>query len=639
MFSHRTCAATATAIAAACTFTNANAETRDEIVVMASLTPIERVHVGNAITVIDKQQIERQQARYVTDLLRQVPGFSVSETSSRGSQTQVRVRGAEGNHLLVIIDGVRANDAANGDEFRWELLSAYDVERIEIIRGPQSALYGSDALAGVMLIETRRDYQGAGISGFVEGGSNDTLNAGLSGGTGGEGWSVNYGLSRLDTDGTNASRSGAEKDGSDLTTASLGANFKATDNLSFDGSVRFVDSTSEFDPFGFSGLPEDGNQVSDSQQRYLQAGGEVSTLNGRVVQRLDARYFDTEREDFSDGAWVSSGKSDRTTITYLANIAIGGDNLALLAEHERNTFEQRGIASIFGDPNQDQAYTMNSVAADYQWYTTEKLTLLASARFDNYSDFDDALTGRLSFSYRATETTKLRAGIGTGQKVPTFTERFGFFPDQFIGNPDLEPEKSTAWEVGIDQSFLNGALETQLTYFNQTLEDEINGFAFLPDEPFPTAVNLSDDSKRKGIEAEARYFTGSNIELAATYTYTDTTQPDFAGVDVREVRRPRHAGSISGNYRFAAERANLYLLADYNGSQTDSVFLPPDFLPETVKLGNYWLITLTAGFDVTESLNVFARVTNLADEDYANVFGFNTPGREAYAGFKVTLGQ
>ena len=120
------------------------------------------------------------------------------------------MRGAEGNHILVIIDGVRANDAANGDEFRWELLSAYDVERIEIIRGPQSALYGSDALAGVMLIETRRDYSAAGISGFVEGGSNDTLNAGLSGGAGAEGWSVNYGLSRLDTDGTNASRSGSE---------------------------------------------------------------------------------------------------------------------------------------------------------------------------------------------------------------------------------------------------------------------------------------------------------------------------------------------------------------------------------------------------------------------------------------------
>ena len=152
----------------------------------------------SATTIITREDIERQQARYVTDLLRAVPGFAVSQTSSRGSQTQVRVRGAEGNHLLVIIDGVRANDPANSDEFRWELLSAYNVEKIEIVRGPQSALWGSDALAGVILIKTQADYSSTQVSGFAEAGSGSTINAGFNGGTGAENWSINYGLSRLE---------------------------------------------------------------------------------------------------------------------------------------------------------------------------------------------------------------------------------------------------------------------------------------------------------------------------------------------------------------------------------------------------------------------------------------------------------
>ncbi|MEC9375921.1 MAG: TonB-dependent receptor plug domain-containing protein, partial [Pseudomonadota bacterium] len=129
-------------------------EETDELLIIGSLSPIQEFHLGNATTVITREDIMRQQSRYVTDLLRAVPGFSISQSGSKGSQTQIRVRGAEGNHVLVVIDGIRANDPANGDEFRWELLSAFNLEKIEIVRGPQSALWGSDALAAVVYIKT-----------------------------------------------------------------------------------------------------------------------------------------------------------------------------------------------------------------------------------------------------------------------------------------------------------------------------------------------------------------------------------------------------------------------------------------------------------------------------------------------------
>ncbi len=624
-----------------------NASTTDVMLVTAARSPLERVHVGNATTVITREQIERQQARYVTDLLRAVPGFAVSQSGARGSQTQVRVRGAEGNHVLVFIDGVRANDPANSDEFRWELLSAYNVARIEIIRGPQSALWGSDALAAVVYIDTQSGSGKTQFGGFAEGGSDDTTNAGFTGSTGGDDWSLNYGLSRLDTAGTNTSRTGTEDDGSDLTSASLSGSIQATEDLDLNIGLRLVDSNSEFDPIGLSGLPVDGDLDSDSQQAYLQAGGKLRTLGGRLTHHLNARYLDTSREDMASGVETSSSDSDRTTLTYQADRQLGDNLLSLAVEHERTTFEQRGAVIVIDpdnpaldlDPNQNQAMTVNSAVVDYQWQTSEKLTLLFSGRYDDYSDFDDAVTGRASISYRADNATKLRASIGTGQKVPTFTERFGFFPDQFIGNPNLKPEESTAFEFGIDRQLLNDALGVELTYFNQDLDNEINGFAFVPDLPLPTAVNIEGSSERKGVEMVASYNVTNDLELGANYTYTDSTSENTQGADIREVRRPRHAGSLYGNYRFADNRTNVYVEADYAGSQTDSVFLAPNFLPETVKLSSYWLVTLSAGYDLTSGVNVFARVTNLLDEDYEEIFGFQTPGRSAFAGIRVNFGE
>jgi vitamin B12 transporter len=179
----------------------------DNIIVTASRSPIELVNAGSAATVITRDQIELRQARYVTDLLRSVPGFAVSQVGTTGSQTQVRVRGAEANHVLVLIDGVRANDPASGDEFRWE--------------GPQSSLWGSDAVSAVVHVITQSGGHRSGMSGYAEGGSHNTVNGGINGGIGGDRWSLGFGVEHLDTDGTNISRSGAEKDDSDMTTASL----------------------------------------------------------------------------------------------------------------------------------------------------------------------------------------------------------------------------------------------------------------------------------------------------------------------------------------------------------------------------------------------------------------------------------
>lgn len=622
-------------------FVHADTETPDDldqIIVTASRSPLTVANVGASATVITREQIERRQVRYVTDLLRAVPGFAVSHSGTTGSQTQVRVRGAEANHVLVLIDGIRANDPSTGDEFRWESLSTNNVERIEIVRGPQSSLWGSDAIAGVVHVITRTGSRHPEMSAYAEGGSFGTVNAGLRGGTGSERWHLGYGLESLSTDGTNISRIGNEQDDSDIKTASLSVDLKASDDVEFELGVRAVDSYTQFDPIDFftTGLPTDGNVATDSRQNYIQAGATIGTGAKGLTHHLNVRYFDTSNRNFNDGLRESATGSDRLTLSYQSDVRVGPNLLSVALERERTRFEQYGEIG-FGDPNQIQETKVNSIVADYQGNSVDRLTWLLSARYDYHSDFDSALTGRLSAAYQIGTKTLLRANIGTGQKAPTFTERFGFFPGQFLGNPELKPEKSTSYDLGIEQKLFGDAVNLQLTLFSQDLRDEINGFVFDPDTFLFTAENMSSSSSRKGVELAAIIDVTENLELGGSYTYTDSSERDDQGNDVTELRRPSHAGSLNANYSFLAERAKLTLTADYGGSRND-IFFPPFPAPsQIVTLDSYWLMDLAVSYDVGTKFSIFVRTSNLLDEDYEQVFGYRTPGRSVFLGMRVSL--
>lgn len=616
------------------------ADTTENIVVTASRSPLSTSDIGSSTTIITREQIERRQARYVTDLLRAVPGIAISHSGAVGSQTQVRMRGAEANHVLVLIDGVRANDPASGDEFRWELLSTGNVERIEIVRGPQSSLWGSDALAGVVHIITRSGAHQPKIGGFVESGSHSTLNGGLQAGAGGESWSVGLGLESLSTDGTNIARTGEEPDGSDMTTVSLSGQYRPTENLSLDAGARAVDAYSEFDPVDYfvTGLPVDGDVATDSQQISIHAGGSLGTHGGKVLHHLDAKYFDTSNYNLIDGVRDSLTRSDRTTLAYQSDVRIGENLLSMALEHELTQFEQRGEIG-FGDPNQDQEMSVDSVIADYQEKSVDRLTWLLSARYDRNSDFDNALTGRLSLVYQFNDTTRLRSNIGTGQKSPTFIERFGYYPGQFVGNPELKPEKSTSFDIGFERIMLGDALELHVTVFRQNLEDEINGFVFDPDTFLFTAENMIGDSSREGVEIAAMFSATDKLAFNASYTFTDSSESSEGGSNVTELRRPRHSGSLSANYQFLDERAELNLVADFGGSRSD-IFYPPYPDPsEIVTLDSYWLLDLTANYRIAGSTIVYVRATNLLDEDHEQVYGYRTAGRAAYFGVRVDFGR
>ncbi len=610
-------------------------EPLDQIIVTGSRAPIPAASIGSAVTVITRDEIEQRQARYVADLLRAVPGFAVSHSGVVGSQTQVRVRGSEANHVLVLIDGVRANDPATGDEFRWEYLATANIERIEIVRGPQSALWGSDAIGGVVHIITRSGPDAPGFAAYVEAGSENTLNGALNGGFGDDDWSFGFGVEQLTTDGSNVSRTGDESDGADITTGLLNARFAPRDYFTIGFNARLVEAYSQFDAVDFlvTGLPVDSDVATDVTQAYAQVGATFGRPDDGARHHLSARYFDSENQNLVDGVDDSSSASDRWTLAYQADIRLADNLLSLAVEHEETGFEQRG-AVVFDDPNQDQQIEVTSAIADFRVRSGESVTWLLSARYEDNSDFQDSLTGRASLAWRLDDATTLRANVGTGQKAPTFIERFGFFPGSFAGNPALEPERSTSYDIGLDRAI--GPVSVEVNAFRQDLEDEINGFVCPDPWPAPcTAVNMPGTSKRSGVEVGLRWAAGAHAEISASYTYTDSKDADSAA----ELRRPRHAGNLQADFHLLDDRASLTLAADYGGTRHD-VFFPPWPNPaEVVTLGHYWLVDLTAQYRVSNGVQLFARGSNLLDTEYEQVYGYRTPGRAAYAGVRVAFGD
>ncbi|MGB5165038.1 MAG: TonB-dependent receptor [Woeseiaceae bacterium] len=607
----------------------------DQIVVTAARTPVARHEVGSALTVLDSDDIERRQARYLTDLLRAVPGFAVSHAGVAGSQTQVRVRGAEANHVLVLIDGVRANDPATGDEFRWEFLTTDNIERVEIVRGPQSALWGSDAVAAVVHVITKTGNGAPGGGGYLETGAENTSNGALRGGFGGQHWSLGLGVERLQTDGSNISRTGDERDDSNVTNATLNASWRASDKVELKFNAQTIDAFAQLDPIDFAtGLPGDADVAAETRQNVARLSAAIGAPGQRLQHTVAMRFYESSNDNLADGVWDSSTAADRLMLSWQSDIHMGDNLLALALEHEETRFRQRGAIG-FGDPNQDQQIDVSSFIADFQGRAAENLTWMLSARYDGNSDFDDALTGRVSAAWQLSDVTTLRANVGIGQKNPTFVERFGFYPGQFVGNDQLQPEFSTSYDIGVEQNFLSSAAALQLSLYQQDLEDEINGFVFDPDLGLFTADNMPGKSKRRGVELTARWAITAALQIGGSYTYTDATEPVVDGDAVQELRRPRHSGSLDVDYRLLDDRARLSLAANYGGNRSD-VFFPPWPQPsEIVTLSNYWLVDLTAAYELTSVMRLFVRGSNLLDDDYEQVYGYRTPGRAAYAGIKV----
>lgn len=614
----------------------------DELIVSAALAPLSRDDVASSITVITREEIEQRQVKYLADLLRDVPGFNVSQAGGMGAQTQVRVRGAEANHMLVLIDGIRANDPGSVDEFQFQFALTANIERIEIIRGPQSAIWGSDAVAGVINIIRRKDLRASWVSGSAEAGSFSTLSAAIDGGLSRAAFRLQGGIAHYQTDGINIAREGSEKDGAENTTANLGVEWDINDAWKVAASGQHVSAETQFDDVDFfvTGLPVDTDRLTEAERNYLRGEARWSPPGSRWSGNASLNYTDTDNQNFYDGAWSSSTAAGVLDARLRASYLPGSrqDDLqhrfTAGLDYIETDFEQRGMATPWGDPNQDQSYEQSSIAGEYVGRIFDDFTWTLSGRYNDFSDFDNIATWQAAFSHQVNDVFRARGSFGSGFKAPTFTERFGFYADQFIGNPELKPETSLGWELGLDSQWLEHGLVLGLVYFDQRLEDEIDGFVFDPGTFLYTAKNKDSDSRRRGVEVVFDWKLLNSLDLSANYTYTHATESGAGETELRELRRPRHMGSLNLQYRFLDSRAYGNLNISYTGKQYDVFFDPASFVSETVQLDRYTLVDLSAGWKLTPSLELIGRISNLTDEEYEDVLGYSTRGRAWFAGVR-----
>lgn len=605
----------------------------EELIVRAARTPIAPTSTSIPVEVISAETIEQRQTLFPGELLRGSPGISVSQSGGVGSVTEIRMRGAEANHLLVMIDGIEVNDPALGSNVDFAHLAMTGTRHIEVVRGPQSALWGADAIAGMIAFETTPPPGIVDRRVGYEGGSNDTHRVGarLSDST----RPFYYALSadHYRTDGSNVAEQGNEDDSYENTTLHLNTGYRA-DRWRAKAVLRYTDADSEYDPTGFPGfIPVDGDLELKVKQRFARAALEFD-VSEHWQQRLSAFYFDSKNDNHDAGVVSNSFEGDKSHLSYQNDwlFAPGGtqQRLSLAIEYEEENYRQRGIVTNFGDPNFDESIDSLSGVIEWALDWGDRVSVTLSGRADDNSAFDDAQSVRFAFRYRLNDAgTTVFASAGTGTKNPTFVERFGFTPDTFFGNPDLKPEESTSYSLTLSQPFTWG--EASVTGFRDRLQDEIDGFIFDPDLGGFTADNRDGKSHRQGVETTITLTPHEQWQIRADYTYLDATEP--GPPREQELRRPEHSGRVVVDYAPLPDRLAFQVGAVYVGDRDDLDFIT--FPATRQDLGDYTLIHLTSRYQLTDRITLRGRIENATDEDYQDVWGYATPGRRYFLGMTV----
>ncbi len=587
---------------------DADAETLPEVVVTATRLPAIQQDTPGA-RAIDSRTIEQRGAVFAADILSDIPGLSVTRSGPSGV-AQVRMRGATPGKTLVLIDGVPVNDPAevNG-AFDFSGFELGDIERIEVLSGPQSSLWGSDAIGGVIAFTTR---EVNGVRAEAEAGSYDTLRGRLAAGVANDQFAVGAWVSRFDTDGISAADEAdgnPEADGIENTTVGARGRYAFTTDVQIDGSVRWSDYKGDIDGFPAPTYALADTPDSTSNEQWSGFARLKASALG-LAHQFSVSASDITR--VNDGAFASTFKADRQVYRWQADGAAFGDALAFAVGAEREdtegslstgATEELGTTSVFG-------------VARYQ--ITDGFSVTGGLRWDDTDDFGSETTGRISAAYDLPGGFILSGAFGTGFKAPSISQAVCDFCFSSTPFPVLTPETADSGEVALGWASADGRIDGRATVYRLNVDDQITYF-FDPLTFDSYYVNVAE-TLTDGVELEGRALLGSGFDLALAYAWTDAIN-DVTGA--RLLRVPEHAGSATLGW--SGDKLSGALTIRAEGDQDDAGGVREGFVTANVN----------AAYQLTDQVSLTARIENLADEHYQQVLGYGEPGRSGYVGVRL----
>ena len=600
----------------------------DQIVITASRAPAEEARTPASVTIIDQSRIERLGEPLLPALLRLTPSAAITAQGPTGLFTEVRIRGAENNHTLLFIDGIRANDPATGNFARFELLNADLVSRIEVVRGPQSALWGSEAIGGVIAVNGVADRPGhegaveAGSFGFWRGAASTSILSDDAAFAGAIGWQRATGVDSFRGDG--------DKDGYRNLSGRLRGTVDVSPSVQLGASAFALTGRSEFD--GYDLTFERADTLDNSRNR-LAAGGlwvDIGRESSRWNARLSASLLGSSNRNFLDEVATNRTRGTRRSlgaqIEHGFSLGRSDHRLIAAADSERETFEARDTVFL-GATNQDRSRSHQAITVEWRG-GVGAISGGAAVRRDMFNRFKDATSLRASVLADVGQGFAVAGSYAEGIAQPTFFDLYGFFPNDFVGNQGLRPESSRGFEGSL--RFRRPNMTASLTAYRQRLRNEIvETFDF--DTFLSSTENREGTSRRWGIEAQLAWQPVDSLQVTTGYAYLKSTQPDAAtDRQLEEWRRPRHSGSIAadgsaGPWRYGASVA-------YVGSHLDR----QEVLPfAVVRLESYWLVGARVAYLVRPGIEMFARASNLFDTRYEDSADYRTEGRGLFAGLKL----
>ncbi|MFO7885448.1 MAG: TonB-dependent receptor [Desulfobacteraceae bacterium] len=620
----------------------------DSTVVTATRTDSKLNRIGGtSVTVLTAQDIQMKQFATVEEVIKGIPGIDIAASGGLGTATSVFIRGADSKNTLIMVDGIMYNDPSSSNRTAdLGNLTTDNIERIEVVRGPMSVLYGSNATAGVINIITKKGRGKPSLYAGSEGGSYNTWK--LYGGASGATEKLNYSLSasHMKTDGFSIANDDngriphagntSEDDGWKNSTFSgkLGIDITPDFDINFVG--RYQDSETDtdnygsglvqdrlvYDPITWSYIPEpDGSK--ESQVESSRAMGKINVHNFFFDRFLESNFnFQASNLDRTgydnDGVEEYDYEGDSQDINWQGVLNFNNRNLFIFGAGYFKEEMENASSGITGKDTNTVSFWLQD-----QLFVSDCLDIVAGIRLDDHEKFGHKTTYRIAPSYLIEATnTKLKASYATGFRSPSLYELYSYY-----GNESLKPEKSKGWDVGFEQGFMSNKVKIGLTYFDMKYEDRI-------DYDFATSQyqTVAGETQTCGVETYIQWAAAKDLNFALNYTYNDTEDPD--GQEL--VRRPEHKVHFNVRYRFL-EKTAVNLDAYWVDEREASPYAMDEKENSIDGLDEYYLVNLSASYELTRNVRLYGRIDNLFDEFYEECWSYATPGFSAYAGVKLTF--